>query len=348
MSPQVEHTNVFVIAEAGSNWKCGTYEQDLIRAKQLIDIAKTAGCDAVKFQTYRPETLYVANAGQSDYLSKQGMDQKINDMFEYLSMPYEMIPELADYCSKKNITFMSTPFSVDDAKQIDPFVGIHKVASYEINHVRLLEFIAKTGKPTFVSTGASTYDEIDFVVNLFKKNNNNMLRLMQCTSKYPCPIDALNLSVIPHLRSKYNLPVGLSDHSADPIIGPVMAVSYGAVAIEKHFTLDKKLPGPDHPFALNPVELDMMVKSIRNAEKSIGSGVKEILEVEEELRRFAKRSIQAIKKISKGEELIEGVNIEVLRPGKKIRGLDPRFIENLRGKEAKNDIEVGDGVLDYD
>lgn len=343
-----EHSGVFIIAEAGSNWKCGTYDEDIGRAKQLIDIAKSTGCDAVKFQTYRPETLYVPNAGQSDYLSKQGMDQKINDMFEYLSMPYEMIPDLADYCSKKNIMFMSTPFSVDDAKQIDPFVEIHKVASYEINHVRLLEFLARTGKPTFVSTGASTYEEIDFVVDLFKKNNNNTLRLMQCTSKYPCPIDALNLSVIPHLRSKYNLPVGLSDHSIDPIIGPVVAVSCGAIAVEKHFTLDKNLPGPDHSFALDPNELDLMVKSIRNTEKSLGSGIKEILDVEEELKAFAKRSIQATTRISKGDELIEGVNIDVLRPGKKIRGLDPRFLDDLRGKRATSNIEVGDGILDYE
>lgn len=348
MNSSTENNHVFIIAEAGSNWKCGTYEEDLVRAKQLIDIAKSAGCDAVKFQTYRPETLYVPNAGQSDYLSKQGMDQKINDMFEYLSMPYEMIPELADYCSKSGIIFMSTPFSVNDAKQVDPFVGIHKVASYEINHVRLLEFLAKTGKPVFVSTGASTYAEIDFVVDLFKKNNNSLLRLMQCTAKYPCQLDALNLSVIPHLHSKYNLPVGLSDHSIDPIIGPVMAVAYGAIAIEKHFTLDKKLPGPDHPFALDPHELHMMVKSIRNAEKSIGSGIKEILEVEEELKIFAKRSIQAIKKISKGDELIEGVNMDVLRPGKKTRGLDPRFLENMKGKKSRTDIEVGNGVLDYE
>jgi len=348
LNASTEDNHVFIIAEAGSNWKCGTYGEDLVRAKQLIDIAKSAGCDAVKFQTYRPETLYVPNAGQSDYLSKQGMDQKINDMFEYLSMPYEMIPELADYCSKSGIIFMSTPFSVNDAKQVDPFVGIHKVASYEINHVRLLEFLAKTGKPVFVSTGASTYDEIDFVVDLFKKNNNNLLRLMQCTSKYPCPLDALNLSVIPHLRSKYDVPVGLSDHSIDPVIGPVMAVAYGAVAIEKHFTLDKNLPGPDHPFALNPFELDIMVKSIRNAEKSIGSDIKEILAVEEELKFFAKRSIQATKRISKGEELIEGVNFDVLRPGKRIRGLEPRFIESLRGKKAKNNIEIGDGILDHE
>lgn len=342
------NNHVFIIAEAGSNWKCGTYEEDLLRAKQLVDIAKTAGCDAVKFQTYRAATLYVPNAGQSDYLAKQGMDKEINNMFEHLSMPYEMIPELASYCSTKNIKFMSTPFSVIDAQQIDPFVQVHKVASYEINHVRLLEFLARTGKPTFVSTGASTYDEIDFVTDLFKKNHNDVLRLMQCTSKYPCPLDALNLSVIPHLHSKYGLPVGLSDHSIDPVIGPVMAVAYGAVAIEKHFTPDKNLPGPDHPFALNPSELDIMVKSIRNAEKSIGSGIKEILEVEEELKVFAKRSIQAIKKISKGDDLIEGDNIDVLRPGKRIRGLEPRYLDMLCGKKAKTDIEIGDGVLGFE
>ena len=342
------NNHVLIIAEAGSNWKCGTYEEDLLRAKQLVDIAKTAGCDAVKFQTYRADTLYVPNAGQSDYLTKQGMNKEINNMFEHLSMPYEMIPELASYCLIKDIMFMSTPFSVSDAQQIDPFVKIHKVASYEINHVRLLEFLARTGKPTFVSTGASTYDEIDFAANLFKKNHNNMLKLMQCTSKYPCPLDALNLSVIPHMRSKYGIPVGFSDHSIDPVIGPVMAVAYGAVAVEKHFTLDKSLPGPDHPFALNPSELDIMVKSIRNAEKSIGSGIKEILEVEEELRVFAKRSIQAIKKISKGDELIEGNNIDILRPGKRIRGLEPRFLENIHGKKAKNNVEIGDGILEYD
>jgi len=337
--------SVFIIAEAGSNWKCGSYEDDIECAKKLIEIASKSGCDAIKFQTFRPETLYVKNAGSSDYLSKQGMRSGINEIFENLSMPYEMIPELAAYCIKEEIKFMSTPFSVEDAKQVDPYVEIHKVASYENNHVRLLEFLAETKKPTFVSTGATTYEEIDFLIDIFKKNNS--LRLMQCTAKYPCPVDDLNLSVIPHLNSKYDIPVGFSDHSIDPIIAPVMAVAYGAIAIEKHFTLNKASPGPDHSFALDPNELSLMVQSIRKAERSSGSKIKEVLKIEKELRIFAKRSIQATKKITKGQKLIEGQNFDVLRPGKKSRGLEPRFLNSLIGKKSKTDIDNGEGITDY-
>ena len=341
-------SHVFVIAEAGSNWKCGTFDEDLLRAKQLIDIAAQSGADAIKFQTYRPETLYVQNAGQSDYLAKHGIDQNINDIFENLSMPYEMIPKLAEYAKKQKIIFMSTPFSINDAKEVDPFVDIHKIASFEINHVRLLEFLAKTKKSLIISTGASTYDEIDFAVNLIKKNNNNNIRILQCTSKYPCPVNALNLSVIPKIKSRYHLPVGFSDHSIDPIIAPIIAVAYGATIIEKHFTLDRNLPGPDHPFALIPNELEIMVNSIRNAELTLGSGDKQILKEELELRNFATRSLQAIKTISKGDVLEEGVNFDVLRPGKRNRGLEARFLESVNGKRSKTDIDVGNGVLDYE
>ncbi|MEX0656190.1 MAG: N-acetylneuraminate synthase family protein [Nitrosopumilaceae archaeon] len=340
--------HVFVIAEAGSNWKCGTFEEDLNQAKHLIQVAAKSGADAIKFQTYRPETIYVPNAGKSDYLLKHGINQNINEIFEHLSMSYEMIPELVNYAKKHDIIFMSTPFSVRDAKEVDPYVPIHKVASFEINHVRLLEFLAKTEKPIFISTGASTYKEIDFAVDLAKKNGNANIKLLQCTSKYPCPIDALNLSVIPQIKSRYNLPVGLSDHSIDPVIAPIMAVAFGASAVEKHFTLDRELPGPDHPFALIPSELELMVNSIRNAELAKGSGKKEILKEELELRRFATRSIQAIKPILKGDTLREGVNFDVLRPGNRVRGLEARFLELLNGKKAKHDIEIGDGITDYE
>jgi len=161
--------HIFVIAEAGSNWKCGTYNDDLNQAKKLIDVASKAGADAVKFQTYKPETTYVSDAGISDYLSKSGNAKKIEDIFEKHSMPYEMIPELFKYCKEKNIMFMSTPFSISDAKAIDPYVEIHKIASFEINHVRLIEFLAKTKKPILISTGASTFDEINFCIDLLKK-----------------------------------------------------------------------------------------------------------------------------------------------------------------------------------
>jgi N,N'-diacetyllegionaminate synthase len=336
----------FIIAEAGSNWKCGGFDEDLKRSKDLIKIASTCGADAVKFQTYRSETTYVDNAGLSNYLLKNEINENINEIFENLAMPYEMIPELAEYAQKQNILFMSTPFSVNDAKQIDPFVQIHKISSFEINHLRLIEFIVKTKKPIIISTGASTYDEIDFIVNLIKKTHNN-IALLQCTSKYPCSLESLNLSVIPQMKSRYDISVGFSDHSIDPVIGPVMAIGLGSIIIEKHFTLDRSLPGPDHSFALIPNELELMIKSIRSAELTKGDGEKIILDEELELRHFATRSIQAIKNISKDEILQEGINFDVLRPGNRIRGIESRFLDIVNDKRSVKDIKKGDGVTDY-
>jgi len=340
--------HIFVIAEAGSNWKCGTYEEDLKRSRELIKIASRAGADAVKFQTYRSETVYVPNAGKSDYLSKHGINENINDIFEHLSMPYEMIPELSLYCKQKNIMFMSTPFSVQDAKEVDSYVQIHKIASFEINHVRLLEYLASTKKPILISTGASTFEEIDFALDIVKKNGNNKIGILQCTSNYPCPIGALNLSVIPVMKSRYNLPIGLSDHSIDPTIAPLLAIGFGATFIEKHFTLDRTLPGPDHPFALIPNELEMMIDAIRKAEKAKGSGNKEILKEELELRSYATRSIQAIRDISKGEILREGVNFDILRPGNRSRGLEARFLMSVNERRATKDIKKGEGITEYE
>lgn len=340
--------HIFVIAEAGSNWKCGSYEEDLEMARKLIITASRAGADAVKFQTFKPETIYVPDAGVSKHLSEKGITQSINEIFKHLSMPYEMIPELSKICEKENIMFMSTPFSISDAKEVDPYVKIHKVASFEINHVRLIEFLAKTKKPVIISTGASTYAEIDFVSNLMKKQNNSNFALMQCTSRYPAPMESLNLRVISNLKLKYDVPVGFSDHSMDPLIGPLVAIGLGATIIEKHFTMDKKLPGPDNSFALNPIELEHMIKTIRISEKSLGTGEKEILEEELEQHQIATRSIQAIKNISKGEILREGENFEILRPGNRIRGLDARYISLVNGKKAKIDIKIGDGITEFE
>ena len=341
-----DHT--FIIAEVGSNWKSvGKYEDDLNQAQQLIKIAAKTGCDAVKFQTFRPETVYAPNAGKSDYLSEHGYDKDINEIFANLAMPYEMIPELAQFCKQEKIIFMSTPFSIEDAKHIDNFVSIHKVSSYELNHVRLLEYLSKTNKPILLSTGASTYTQIDFAVDLMKKEKNSKIGLMQCTAKYPCSLDALNLSVIPHMKSRYDLPVGFSDHSMDPIISPIMAIGFGATFIEKHFTLDRSLIGPDHSFALIPSELELMVNSIRKADTVKGTGNKEILDVEKELWKFATRSIQATKNILNGEILKEGRNIDVLRPGNRIRGTEARFLDLINGKKSVKDVKKGEGITDY-
>lgn len=340
--------HIFVIAEAGSNWKIGTYDDDLKQAKKLIKIASDSGADAVKFQTYRPESTYVSNPGLSDYLTKNGISDDISKIFEKHSMPYEMIPELVDSCNEENILFMSTPFSINDAKIINQFVSIHKIASFEINHIRLLDFLAKTNKPIIVSTGASTYEEIDFCVNRIKSHGNDNIILLQCTSKYPCPSSSLNLSVIPKMKSRYNLPIGFSDHSLDSTIAPLVSIGLGATVIEKHFTSDKNLSGPDHSFALNPTELKSMINSIREAELTLGSGIKEILDDEIELRSFATRSIQAITDISKGDILQEGVNFEILRSGNRSRGLDARFLEIINGKKSLKDVKKDEGILEYE
>ena len=337
---------VFIIAEAGSNWKTGTIEQDIQMAKALIDTASDAKADAVKFQTYKSKTVYVPNAGESNYLSESGIKESITKIFDNLSMPYEMIPILSEYCKNNNIQFMSTPFSIDDCKAIDPYVKIHKVASYEINHIRLLEYLASTSKPLLISTGASIPEEIKYAINFVNKKGNKKIVLLQCTSKYPAPIKSLNLSVIPFLKSEYQLPVGLSDHSLDPILAPILSIGLGATVIEKHFTMNKSLSGPDHSFALDPTELHLMIKSIRHADLAKGSGIKKILPEEEELRRFATRSLQATKSIKQGDVLHEGLNFDILRPGKNSRGSEVRYIFEIEGKSATKNYEVGEGITE--
>lgn len=342
------NNSVFIIAEAGSNWRMGTFERDVKMAKNLIDVAANAKADAIKFQTYKPETVYVPNAGSSDYLSEAGIKESIYDIFKDLSMPYEMIPILSDYCITKNIEFMSTPFSIDDARIIDPFVKKHKIASYEITHSKLIKYIAETKKPLILSTGGSTISEIHWAVDYFKKYGGTNISLLQNTSKYPTPFSSLNLLAIPSMIKQFKLPVGLSDHSRDPIIAPVAAVALGATIIEKHFTIDNSLPGPDHSFAILPLELIQMVCAIRNCENALGTGEKKVLDVELELRDYAQRGIQAIKNIKRDEEFILGQNIDILRSGKKTKGIHPKFLEEIIGKHARRNISIGSGIQNDD
>ena len=344
----MKRNSIFIIAEAGSNWRMGSPQRDMQMAKTLIDIAVDAGANAVKFQTYRPETVYVENAGNSDYLSECGINESIRDIFKDLSMPYEMIPELYDYCKSNSIEFMSTPFSVEDAKHIDPFVQKHKIASYEITHMRLLEYVATTQKPLILSTGAATPEEIRWAVDFFKKNGGNDLSLMQVTAKYPAPLHSLNLGAIKHLIDEFDIPVGLSDHSRDPLLAPIAAVALGASIIEKHYTLHNKLPGPDHSFAVTPDELKKMVSAIRGCEESLGTGTKIIQPEENELRSFAQRGIQCIKPIKKGEAFHEDSNVAILRSGKQQKGIHPKHIVEIEGKFSKRNIGVGEGILRQD
>ncbi|MCP4594360.1 MAG: N-acylneuraminate-9-phosphate synthase [bacterium] len=340
--------HVFVIGEAGSNWRMGTPERDLKMGFELIDVAVDAGCDAVKFQVYRPETVYVPNAGGSDYLAQNGISESITDIFRDLSMPYEMIPQLAERCRDRGIVFMASAFSVRDAGQVDPHTPVHKVASYEISHVRLLEYLASTGKPLILSTGACDPEDIEIALKCLGDAGGGGVCLMQCTASYPAEVASLNLLALSTLAEQFGLPVGLSDHSRDPVLAPVMAVALGARVIEKHYTLSNLLPGPDHAFAVEPAELKTMVAAIRQAEQARGSGVKEVLPAERELRFYARRGLQVTCRVEPGAVLEEGVNFDILRPGKQRLGIHPRMIEHVGGRRATRRIEIGDGIQEGD
>ncbi len=344
MSRSWEAGPVYVIAEAGSNWRMGTRKRDLQMARALIDVAVKAGADAVKFQTYKPETVYVTNAGKSGYLSQAGIDEDILDVLADLAMPYSMLPELRDYCGTMGIDFLSTPFSPADFAAIDPYVSVHKIASYEISHVHLIRLAARSAKPLVLSTGASTEDDIAWAVETFQAEGGRELCLLQCTAKYPAAMSSLNLRTIPWLRQRFGVASGLSDHSREPTVGPVAAVALGARVIEKHYTLDNRLPGPDHVFALTPEDLIRMVRGIRLAEQALGDSHKEILPAERELAAYARRGLQATTPIADREVLREGGNFAILRPGLQKLGAHPRYLDRVQGRKAARSIAPGEGI----
>jgi len=339
---------VFVVGEAGSNWRAGEVGGDEARAYELIDVAAAAGCDAVKFQVFRAATIYAPGAGESDYLAEAGIQEDIIDILAGLEMPYEMIAGLAAHASDRGLEFMATAFSVADAQAVDPYVNLHKTASYELNHLRLLQYLASTGKPVLMSTGAATYADIQRAVDLFRTSSSAPLALLQCTAAYPAPPEAANLRSIPTLAEMFGVPVGLSDHSADPVAAPAAAVALGARIVEKHFTLDRTLPGPDHAYAVEPDELAAMVRAIRLVEKMRGTGEKEVQPAEEELFHYSLRAIQATRDIAKGDTLQEGVNVDILRPGKNKKGLNPFEIDRVNGRRAARDVAAGDGIQEED
>ncbi len=337
-------SHTFVIAEAGSNWKVGNSDENWKMIENLVKTASNAGADAIKFQTFNSKTLYASDAGQIKYIKDSGKSEKINSLIENLEMPLEYLQTINKICQKNNILFMSSAFSVKDLEEVDKFSIIHKVASYEINHVKLLESLAKTKKPILLSTGSCSNEEIDFAIKFLNDRSHNDIALLQCTSKYPAPLETMNLSVIPNLKRKYGLPIGLSDHSMDPIIAPLVAIGFGATIIEKHFTLNRSLPGPDQSFAIEPNELELMISSIRKADRTKGTGEKIVLDVEKELKQFATRAIQAKKNISKGE-IFNDDNIALLRPGERKRGAEARYYYTILGRKSLKNISEGDGII---
>ena len=329
----------FIIAEAGSNHN-GSLEQ----AKCLIDVAVRAGADAVKFQLFRASKIYNKDAGKSDYLK---LDKPIYDIIADMEMPYEWLPELADHAQKQSIIFFSSVLDEESLEQLDPYVPAYKIASYELTHIPLLRQIANKGKPVILSTGAANLEEVDESIEAFLNTGNKDLMLMQCTASYPAPLESLNLRAIQTMNEAFGVPVGLSDHSRDPLVGPLAAVALGASLVEKHFTLSNQLPGPDHPFSVEPGELKQMVEKIRELEQTLGTGEKVVQDAETELRSFARRSIFAIADIAPGE-LISPENVAVLRSGQLEPGLEPKYYDEIIGKTATRNVTSGSAILMQD
>jgi sialic acid synthase SpsE len=318
-----------VIGEAGSN-----HDGQLDQALRLVELGAEAGVDGVKFQVFRADRLYPRSAGVSEYLE---LDRPIHDVIAELEVPYEWLPALARRCRELGLLFVASAFDEESADRLDPFVDAFKIASYELTHLPLVDYVARKGKPTIVSTGTADLEEVAATVDCVRSTGNNGLVLMQCTAAYPAPIDSLNLRAIPLMRDRFGVPVGLSDHSSDPLVGPLTSVALGAAALEKHYTLSRDLPGPDHRFALEPDELKLMVRRVREAESALGSGEKTVQPVEEELRRFARRSVFAVRDIAVGEELTKE-NVAALRTGTLEPGLDPIALDELLGRRATRAI----------
>jgi N,N'-diacetyllegionaminate synthase len=329
----------YVIAEAGSN-----HNGSLDQARTLIDVAADAGADAVKFQVFRADRLYPKNAGISGYLNDP---TPIYDVIAAMEMPYEWIPILADHCRDRQVAFMASAFDEASSDEIAPYVPAFKVASYEMTHLPLVDHIARKGKPVIVSTGTADLEEVAGTVAAFAATGNRQLILMQCTAAYPAPLDSLNVRAMSTMRERFGVPVGLSDHSSDPVIAPVVAVACGAAVVEKHFTLSRTLPGPDHRFALEPSDLQTMIAKIREAEAALGSARKAVAPVEEELRAFARRSIFVRRAIPAGEPFTAD-NLLVLRNGSHRAGLPPEQLAAVIGRRAARAVAADSALQPED
>lgn len=325
----------FIIAEAGVN-----HNGDINIAKKLVDKAKEAGVDAIKFQTFRAENLVTKEAPKAEYQKETTGDGSQFEMLKKLELSLEDHITLKRYCEEKGIMFISTPFdfeSVDLLEKTD--VSLYKVSSGDLTNLPLLSYIANKNKPIILSTGMANLGEVEEAVETISKAGNDRIILLHCTSNYPTAYEDVNLRAMLTMKEAFKLPVGYSDHTIGIEI-PIAAVALGAKVIEKHFTLDRNMKGPDHRASIEPDELKIMVRSIRNIELAMGDGIKRCNKSEENIRKVARKSIVAGRDISK-DEVITINNISFKRPE---FGLKPKYVDLVVGKKARRNIKVNEFI----
>ena len=323
----------FIIAELSAN-----HNHDLDLAIKTVEEAKKVGANAIKLQTYTPDTMTI-DCDNEYFRIKQGTvwdGKTLYELYKEAYTPWEWHAKLKEVAESLGLVFFSTPFdrtSVDFLEKLN--VPIYKIASFEITDIPLVEYVASKGKPILISTGVAELSEIEDALQACRKVKNNDIALLKCTSSYPAPVEEANLLTIPDMKQRFGVEVGLSDHSMNAEL-PIAAVALGAKIIEKHFILDRAIGGPDSSFSMQPEEFRAMVASVREVEKALGNIQYELSPKSKQNRKFM-RSLFAVADIKKGD-LITDKNIRSIRPGD---GLSPKFLVQIIGKRSAVDINTG-------
>ena len=326
----LKSNKVFIIAELSAN-----HNQNFDLAVKTIKAMKEAGADAVKLQTYTPNTITI-DCDNEYFQIKEGLwrGKTLYQLYQEAYTPWEWQPKLKKIAEDLGLICFSSAFdktSVDFLEKMN--VPNYKVASFEITDIPLIEYIASKGKPVIISTGISTLSDIEEAVNACKRMGNDQIALLKCTSAYPAPIEDANLLTIPNMKETFGTVVGLSDHTLGSSVA-VASVALGAMIIEKHFILDRNFGGPDAAFSMEPEEFKQMVKSIREVEKALGKITYDLTEKQKKSRELS-RSLFVVKDIKKGEVFTED-NVRSIRPG---YGLEPKYLKDILGKRAKKNIK---------
>ena len=324
---------VFIIAELSAN-----HNGDLNVALDTIRAAKRAGADAIKLQTYTPDTMTI-DSKKDDFKLKQGTlwdDRYFYDLYQEAHTPWEWHKQLFDTAREEGLVCFSSPF---DATAVDFLEGLdapaYKIASFEITDIPLIELVASKKKPVIISTGIAGREDIELALDACHRMGNKNVTLLKCTSSYPAPIEEANMIMVRDLAERYGVISGLSDHTIGSTV-PVVATCFGAKIIEKHFILDRSVGGPDASFSMDEKEFTQMVSAVRQAEKAIGEVNYDLTEKQQKGKEFS-RSLYIVEDVKKGEELTEK-NVRSIRPG---YGLHPKHYSNIMGQKATTDLERG-------
>ena len=329
---------VFIIAEAGVN-----HNGKMELAYKLVDAAKEAGVDAVKFQVFKSEKVISKSTKMADY-QKENLKENISqlDMVKKLELSYEDFIKINEYCKEKGIMFMATPFDNDSLDFLVDIlkVNILKIGSGDLNNYPFLEKVALKNKEIILSTGMSNLSDIEGALDFISQYTDKEVKVLHCTTNYPCPMDEVNLKAMNTIKDAFQVAVGYSDHTLG-IEVPIAAVALGAEIIEKHFTLDKTMEGPDHVASLEPDELKEMTRTIRNIERALGSGIKKPNKSEVKIQSIVKRKIVLAKDVETNHVLTED-DLEYKRCE---NGIDSKYYKSIIGKKVKRKIEADSPLM---